>query len=148
MLRALKKEEIDIKVAHDLVSLLARGSFRLTKFMSNSLAVLETIPNQERAVPSIDLDLDDLPIERTLGVRWNVEKDTFGFKVVSCGKPDTMRGLLSYVSSFYDPLGFAAPVVLLAKQILQYCWKRKWLWDNPWKASYLKDGIDGRTCCH
>ncbi|KAL9977579.1 hypothetical protein ACROYT_G014998 [Oculina patagonica] len=138
MLRALKNEEIAIKVAHDLMSLLARGGFRLTKFMSNSRAVLEAIPNQERAVPSIDLDLDDLPIERALGVRWNVEKDTFGFKVVSCDKPDTMRGLLSYVSSFYDPLGFAAPVVLLAKQILQDCWKRKWLWDKPLEGQLLE----------
>lgn len=89
MLRALKNEEIAIQVANDLMSLLAKGGFRLTKFMSNSRTVLEAIPNDKRAVPSIDLDLDELPIERALGVGWNVEEDTFGFKVISCDKPDT-----------------------------------------------------------
>lgn len=81
MLRALKNEEIAIPVANDLMSLLARGGFRLTKFMSNSPTVLEAIPNDERAAHSINLDLDELPIERALGVGWNVKEDTFGFKV-------------------------------------------------------------------
>lgn len=45
------------------MSLLARGGFRLTKFMSNSPTVLEAIPNDERAAPSINLDLDELPVE-------------------------------------------------------------------------------------
>lgn len=138
MLRALKNEEIAIRVANDLMSLLARGGFRLTKFMSNSPTVLEAIPNDERAAPSINLDLDELPVERALGVGWNVKEDTFGFKVISCDKPDTMRGVLSCVSSFYDPLGFAAPVVLPAKQILQDCWKRKWSWDKPLEGQLLQ----------
>ena len=63
MLRALKNEEIAIRVANDPMSLLARGGFRLTKFMSNSPTVLEAIPNDERAAPSINLDLDELPVE-------------------------------------------------------------------------------------
>ena len=76
-------------------------------------------PYSPRAILFIDRDIDDLPMERALGVRWNVGKDMFGFKVVSCDKPDTMRGVLSCVSSFYDHLGLAAPVILLAKQILR-----------------------------
>ena len=78
------------------------------------------------------------PLRATTYQFKGLEKDTFGFKIVSCEKPDTMRGLLSYVSSIYDPLGFAAPVVLLAKQTLQDCWKRKWLWDKPLEGQLLE----------
>ncbi|KAK3729296.1 hypothetical protein QZH41_002214 [Actinostola sp. cb2023] len=139
MLKALKSEEIAIQVAHDMMTLLANGGFKLTRFMSNSRAVLEAIPEEKRATPTLDLDLDKLPVERALGVSWNVEEDTFGFKVLPCQKPDTMRGVLSYVSSFYDPQGLAAPVVLPAKQILQECWKRKWAWDKPLEGQLLRN---------
>ena len=53
------------------------------------------------------------------GGRWNVESDTFGFTIVIKSKPFTRRGILSVVSSVYDPLGFAAPFVLLAKEVFQ-----------------------------
>jgi hypothetical protein len=113
MLRALKNEEIAIKVAKSSMSLLSRGGFKLTKFMSNSRRVLEAVPVERRALPDLDLSLDQLPIERTLGVHWNVEDDAFCFKIKPCDKPNTMRGVLSCVSSFYDPMGFAAPVFYL-----------------------------------
>ena len=39
-------------------------------------------------------------------------------------KPVTRREVLSVVSSIYDPLGFVAPFVLVAKIIMQdVCWK-------------------------
>lgn len=70
---------------------LSRGGFRLTKWPSNDKDVLETIPNYERAPLVLDLDLfkDNLPLERTLGVQWNVDTDTFTFKVVPEEKPFT-----------------------------------------------------------
>ena len=71
-------------------------------------------------------------------MRWNVAEDMFGFTVNTCDKPDTMRGVLSYVSSFYDPQGFAAPVVLPAKQILQECWRKGWAWDKPLEGEVLE----------
>ena len=138
LLTALRNEDIAVSVARDLISLLDKGGFRLTKFISNSRAVLESIPIQERAIPSLDLDLDELPVERALGVKWSIEEDCLGFKVKDCDKPDTMRGVLSYLSSFYDPLGFAAPVILSAKQVLQECWKKKWTWDKPLEGRLLE----------
>lgn len=59
---------------------------------------------------TLDLSKDDLPVERSLGVKWCVETDTFGFKVDIKFKPPTRRGLLSIVSSVYDPLGLAGLV--------------------------------------
>ena len=70
-----------------------------------------------------------LPVERALGMKWNVEIDAFEFKVVASDKPETKRGILSTVASLYDPLGLAAPVTLLAKYQLQRLWQIKIDWD-------------------
>lgn len=67
----------------------------------------------------MSLDLDGLPLERTLGVQWDVESDNFTFDIRAKDKPLTRRGILSIVSSLYDPLGFLGPFVLTAKIILQ-----------------------------
>ena len=67
----------------------------------------------------LDLECDMLPTERALGVSWSVETDVLSFKVITKEKPCTRRGILSVVSSVYDPLGMAAPFVLQAKLLLQ-----------------------------
>ena len=68
--------------------------------------------------------------ERVLGVLWNVLDDTFGFNITLPDKPVTRRGILSTLSRLYDPLGFAAPVVLKPKQLLQSFCKAGLTWDE------------------
>ena len=79
--------------------------------------MVSQVPISERA-SIVNLDLDQLPKERALGVQWNVGDDTFGFRRGTV-KAETRRGILSYVASVYDPLGLAAPMVLPGKRILQ-----------------------------
>ena len=79
----------------DLCKLLKKGGFRLTRWISNNLDVASSIPETERAQSMVNLDLDDLPIERILGVLWNVSSDSFEFKVNVKEKPTTRRGILS-----------------------------------------------------
>ena len=97
------------------------GGFNLTKWVSNDRLVLESIPVEDRAKGTKELDLtcDALPVERALGASWFVEADQFGFKVVIKDRPCTRRGILSAVNSLYDPLGMAAPFILSAKLLLQ-----------------------------
>ena len=71
-----------------------------------------------------------LPVERALGVRWNVETDEFVSEMQLKRKPPTRSGLLSVVSSVYDPLGFISPFLLLAKIILQDLCRGKLKWDD------------------
>ena len=126
----------------DLTSLLKKGGFRLTKWLSNSHEVMESIPESERATSVKDLDFDHAPIERALDVQWRVASDTFGFKIVIKDRPATRRGILSVISSIYDLLGFIAPFILSAKLILQDLCKKKLGWDDKipneelerWKA--------------
>lgn len=127
---SVRTENEAIRLAKQLIQLLAKGGFRLTKWICNSRDVLATIPADERAPSVLKLDFDHLPVERTLGVKWNVEDDTFGFEAVLRCKPATRRGILSAVSSLYDPLGFLAPFILPAKILLQDVCRQGRGWDE------------------
>ena len=130
-LKSVQGEEEAIRLTDDLRRLLGKGGFNLTKWVSNSRRVIESLPVSERAGTFKDLHDGQLPVERALGVRWDVERDKFCFKIEVRSKPLTRRGLLSVVSSLYDPLGFVAPVVLSAKVILQDLCRRRLEWDDP-----------------
>ena len=52
-------------------------------------------------------------------------------------KPATRRGILSTVSSIYDPLGMASPFLLTGKRILQRLCHEKLDWDEPIPSNYL-----------
>ncbi len=73
-----------VNLAGQLRELLCRGGFRLHKWLNNRPEVMETIPERERASSVLDLDLDKerLPVERTLGLRWDMQKDMFIFSAV------------------------------------------------------------------
>ena len=82
---------------------------------------MEAFPAEDRAKDVRDLDLrhDSLPAQRSLGVFWDLETDAFTFKVSLLEKPFTRRGVLSIVNSVYNLLGFAVPVMLEGRKILQ-----------------------------
>ena len=130
-LKSVKSDDQAVRMASQLRQLLAKGGFRLTKWNSTSRKVIESLPESERAERIKDLNFNNPLIERVLGVQWNVSTDRFGFSIVVKDRPLTRRGILSVVSSVFDPLGFVAPFILRAKQILQgLCWM-KLDWDEP-----------------
>ena len=123
-------DESAIYLARELRELLSKGGFRLTKWLSNSRKVVESIPEAERATAVKNLDFDKPIIERALGVQWQVSSDTFSFNINIRDRPATRRGLLSFISSVYGQLGFVAPFILTAKVILQDLCKKKLNWDD------------------
>ena len=58
-------------------------------------------------------------MQRSLGLNWDLETDSFTFRVSLKETPFTRRGVLSIVSSLYDPLGLIAPVTIQGKLILR-----------------------------
>ncbi|XP_063969477.1 uncharacterized protein LOC135157524 [Lytechinus pictus] len=137
-LKSVRSTEEAIRLIPQLCSLLRKGGFRLTKWVSNDKEVLETVPPTERAASVVDLDLDHLPIERTLGVLWNMDSDMFSFKVSPKDVPATRRGILSATSSLYDPLGFVAPFTVNAKLLLQDLCAQGLGWDEKIKDQDLQ----------
>ena len=114
-------------------ALCAKYGLNLHKFLSNSKEVLKNIPLKARAkeLANINLHNDKLPIERTLGIQWCIESDSFQFRITINDQPLTRRGVLSTLSSVYDPLGFIALFILIKKQILQEMCRNQPDWDSP-----------------
>ena len=137
-LRSVEDEQTAIELIQGVRQACQHGGFNLTKFTSNSRAVLESVPTEKRSKEARDLDLgyDRLPVERALGVQWCVESDVFEFRIVVNDKPPTRRGILSVISSVYDPLGFASPFTLPAKKILQDLCREDIGWDDTIPDQY------------
>lgn len=112
-LNYLRAKEEAVKLVDELPALLARGGFRLTKWVSNERSVMHRVPLSERA-STVDLELARVPDERALGVEWNVEDDSLGFEV------SRLKRILEEVSCHlllqhvYDLLGLAALMVTMA----------------------------------
>ncbi len=102
------------------------------KLVSNCKEVLQSFPPEERAsgIKDLNLTCEKLPVERALGVQWCVESDTLQFRNKMMERPATRRGLLSTVSSIFDPLGFLSPLVLKGKRILQELCRQGTNWDE------------------
>ena len=132
-LKSLSTVSATTRLIQNSQAMCAKAGIRLHKFVSNTKEVLKAIPPEDRAngLQDLDLKFDQLPIERTLGVMWCIETDCFRFRIVIQDRPLTRRGVLSTVCSVYDPLGLAAPVILVGKQILQELCRGNVDWDEP-----------------
>ena len=132
-LKSVASVEEAVTLIKDTKEMCRRGGFNLHKFVSNNKDVIESIPIEDRAegIKTIDLDHEALPLERALGVQWCVESDSFQFRITLKDRPFTRRGVLSTVSSIYDPLGFAAPTLLERKKILQELCRGRAEMDDP-----------------
>ena len=116
---------------NDLSDLLDNRGFSLEKWMCSDRQVMESIPEQRRSGSTRSFThTDELPQERALGLTWDLEADRFKFEVQQLQKPVTRRGILSEVSSIFDPLGLVAPVLLPGRLLLQELCREELKWDD------------------
>ena len=114
-----------ILLVHKVKEQLSKDGFHLTKWCSNDRRVLAVVPQPERAKSVINLELDLLPTQSALGLKWDIEDDKFVWEVAdklmsaTSKVPLTKRGMVSVVYSLFDPLGFIAPYIMKAKLLLQ-----------------------------
>ena len=126
-----------ISLADKVSKQLNKGGFHLTKWCSNDRRVLAAIPEAERAKTVVNLELEQLPTQSALGMKWNIEDDKFVWEIsnklmsATTKKPVTRRNIVSVVYSLFDPLGFIAPYIMKAKLILQMLSRKKIGWDEP-----------------
>ena len=132
LLKSFSEPEQAKRVSKELESMLAKAGFQLTKWCSNSRELLQEFPVEGRAptVKNLDLQSETLPMDRALGVRWNVEKDTIVLIVEDKKEQNNRKGVLSSIATVYDPLGFASPLMLPAREINQELCRLKVDWDS------------------
>ena len=127
------REAVDL-VQRAQQALKKHGQLRLHKIASNDPQVMQNFPANDLAKDLVDLDItkEDLPTQRSLGLIWNLQDDSFGYKINLEEKPYTRRGVLSCVNSLYDPLGFIAPHTIQGKLLLREMTQTPCLdWDSP-----------------
>ena len=83
MLKSVPTDEKAIEVVQGTKAMCKKGGFKLTKFVSNSRKVLQSVPEEDRAkeIKGLDLGQDKLPVERALGVCWCIASDTLQFRI-------------------------------------------------------------------
>ena len=81
----------------------------LTQWIANDREVLRSVPVSEIYPKIVNLEIDKSPIERALGLLWNPLNDLLQIKAVNKTLPTSKRGILSFISSIFDPLGILAP---------------------------------------
>ena len=88
-LKSFPTEAEAISVLRRAQTMLAASNLRLHKIASNRPAVLEAFPLEDRAKDIKDLNLltDDLALQRSFGVSWNIALDTFTFQAMDDNKP-------------------------------------------------------------
>ena len=94
-LSSLYEISVAIKVCLDVINILQKGGFRLTKFISNILSILEALRtnNVSPKLTKINLSVNDIQIERAFGILWSPETDTFHVKYALKSLLATKRGI-------------------------------------------------------
>lgn len=133
-----------LKAAQDM---LGASNLRLHKIASNCPAVMEAFPSTDQAkdLRDLDLDIDSPPVQRSLGLSWDLSKDVFTFRVGSSEKPFTRRGVLATINSLFDPLGLVAPVIIQGKHLLRQLTMDISDWDAPLSADKKAEWIIWRN---
>lgn len=132
-LALVAKEDDAIDLLWRTKALLVESNLRLHNIASNSTKVMDAFPVEEQVSDFKDPDLgaDPLPLQRRLGLSWEVQTNSFTFKVSRDAKPFTRRGMLSTVNRLYDPLGFASPITTQGKALVRDITSEQLEWDAP-----------------
>ncbi|XP_012232189.1 uncharacterized protein [Linepithema humile] len=117
-----------------LVNMLAAGGFCLRKWAANATEMLEDVPPNDRAI-NMDHSLEEDNNIKVLGISWLPRNDSFSFHISLLPTAvATKRSILSAIARIFDPLGWATPVVIIAKSLMQELWIRTCGWDEPLPA--------------
>ncbi|XP_073960515.1 uncharacterized protein [Choristoneura fumiferana] len=143
---ALDSSEAEARrIINDVHTLNSLASFELTGFASNRPEVVTDVKSTGSDKKSTSLGVKS-ESERTLGLVWNHARDTLGFNVNLRNTPPnvlngtqlpTKRQVTSSVMSVYDPLGYASPITVIGKALIQDIWRTGIGWDEPIKSESI-----------
>ena len=104
--------------------LLTYGCFNLAKFISNNRIISKNLSREILSSRVVNLDLEELPTIRTRGITWDFNTDMPKLNVSNKVVSETKRGILSAISSIFDPMGLIAPVIVKIRLLIKELWRR------------------------
>lgn len=123
-------EDEALKFQSDLITVLGKSGLELKKWATNTSSILNAVPADSRGGGPLPFDSIDGHGTKVLGIEWHPAQDYFCCALRIDPPPVfTKRGILSLVARIFDPLGFFAPAVFLAKSIMQRTWQCGLSWD-------------------
>ena len=138
-----------IELRHQITDLLREAGFTIRKWVSNDIAVLADIPDDEKAT-HVNIEDGILPSVKTLGLVWDAESDSYVFLVRIPKLSDmTKRTVFSASATLFDPLNFLSPYTIRARTLMQESWIRGLGWDEPlpeplrkkWETWFSETGL-------
>lgn len=135
-----------ISIAQEVVNILKKGGFTLSKWSSNNPEFLRSIEPSERTTHAhLTFKLDGTI--KALGVIWNLGTDQFQYKLnlPTTSMSTTKRTILSDVQKLFDPLGWISPSLITAKILIQKLWLEKIGWDDPMSTKLEEEWKKVRT---
>ncbi|XP_050548131.1 uncharacterized protein LOC126909744, partial [Daktulosphaira vitifoliae] len=133
-------EEV-LNLQRDLTAVLGQVGFELKKWATNCSVLSNQIPKEDRTLGATEFAEEVPGLLNILGMVWNPVKDEFSYITKLSENIMTKRGVLSSVARLFDPLGFLAPSILLAKSIMQLLWKEKCGWDDALPAEIQRQWL-------
>ncbi|XP_049879678.1 uncharacterized protein LOC126376395 [Pectinophora gossypiella] len=130
LLTGCETHEQAVEIYEQMNELMKAGGFELQKWCSNSDELLEHIKTEsQKSSQSVLIKSKDMKV---LGITWNKICDNFGYTLQLPKLRDTVtkRGVLSDIAKLYDPMGWIAPVIFMAKVFIQKLWKSGLSWDE------------------
>ena len=115
----------------NLIETLNKNCLRIRKCGSNEPQLVTRFPKDlQEAGKAYEINNKTHQI-KTLGLTWRPLEDHFVYACCSeYVSTITKRTLLSDVSKLFDPIGLIAPVLVVAKVIIQSCWKLDIEWND------------------
>ncbi|XP_017470360.1 PREDICTED: uncharacterized protein LOC108362040 [Rhagoletis zephyria] len=128
-----------IKARDEISEVLRSAGFPLRKCTSNCQEILKDIPKTDLLSEDF-LAFEDTSTVKALGIRWNAHTDLFYFMARPLEEHNTItkRAILSAIAKLFDPLGWLAPIVIVAKILMQSIWLEGTDWDDTVSATILE----------
>lgn len=140
LLTGTETKEEALILRKNITSLLKLACLNMRQWATNDKELLQGVPKQ-----SINhkLHLGESSTLKTLGVMWNSTNDSilYAVQTTSLTQRITKRTISSEIAKIYDPLGLLAPVIIIAKMLLQKIWTLKVDWDEALPLSIHTEWI-------
>ena len=118
--------QLKLRQFNNARAILSEAGFNLRAWISNSQQVRDIAEQDE----TIDVNIPN----NVLGINWNALTDQLSLiskRADLTSELKTKREVVQESSRIFDPIGFATPVTICSKLLIQKLWQMKIEWDEP-----------------